>query len=349
MGCDLITPPGRRFLINRLLQMTGAGNESMLWAESWLREASDGKNLAEFNRWVDPDRFDYVVNLSMTIPATSNLWWILGTPLDQTIGGMAKSNVVARLADLLGRRAIAHLDRRVLGRFQSRTEYIVANSPYLRDLHRERGIPVSGVVYTLTDLSDFRPTREGPHAKYVLLYLGKETDPIDFDAIATAGVRLIAFGSKLPVGTRLSGMTRNIAFRGRVSRKELIGLYSNAWFTLFPFTDEPMGLVPIESMACGTPVLTYNRQGPASTVVDGETGWLVNSPGEMVAKAVELWHRDDLGISREACVRRAEEFTVQRSVQDLLWWIDASSSSIPWMRKPPAAYRIPSAPASAPR
>jgi glycosyltransferase involved in cell wall biosynthesis len=139
---------------------------------------------------------------------------------------------------------------------------------------------------------------------------------------------VIAFGNKIPVGMRLHEITRYIDFRGRVSRQELIHLYSHARFTLFPFTFEPMGLVPLESMACGTPVLTYNRQGPASTVVDGKTGWLVNTPEEMVAKAVELWHRWDLGISPEACVHRAKEFTVERSVHDLMSWINASLPSI---------------------
>jgi hypothetical protein len=300
----------------------------MLWAESWLREALYGQNSAETAKLVDPGRFDYVVNLSMTVPAQSNLWWILGTPLDHTVRGMAKSNIVARFADLFGRRLISQLDRRVLGRIQLRTQRIVANSPYLRDLYRQRGIPVGGVVYTLTDLSDFRPTNEGLHSRYALLYLGKETDPIDFETLSRHGVRLIAFGNKIPFGMRLHEITRYVDFRGRVSRQELIRLYANALFTFFPFTFEPMGLVPIESMACGTPVLTYNRQGPASTVIDGKTGWLVNTPEEMVAKAIELWHRPDLGISPDACVRRAEEFTVQRSVRDLLTWIDASPPAI---------------------
>jgi len=45
-------------------------------------------------------------------------------------------------------------------------------------------------------------------------------------------------------------------------REELIDLYSNALFTLFTFTHELFGYVLVESMACGTSVLTYNRQGP---------------------------------------------------------------------------------------
>lgn len=326
-GCELITPPGKRFAIDRVLRFAGSGNESMLWAESWLREAMLGRNSTEFVRTVGSKSFDYVVNLSMTVPAASNLWWILGTPLDQTIEGMAGSNVVADFARVFARRLIGRLDRSVVDRIEAQTGRIVANSPYLRELHRERGTAVDGVVYTLTDISDFRPVSDSEQSKYVLLYMGKETQPIDFGALTKAGVRLVAFGSKIPIGMRLNGLMKHVEYLGRVSRERLISLYSNALFTLFPFTLEPMGLVPIESMACGTPVLTYNRQGPASTVVNGTTGWLVDTPEEMVEKAIGLWERGSTGISPQECVRRAREFTVEKSVNDLIYWIECPAST----------------------
>ena len=82
-----------------------------------------------------------------------------------------------------------------------------------------------------------------------------------------------------------------------------------------------MGLVPIESMACGTPVLTYGRQGPASTVVNGVTGWLVDTPGQMIAKALEIWHRGESGLSSDACVRQSRLFSSRRMVEELVDWI----------------------------
>jgi len=52
--------------------------------------------------------------------------------------------------------------------------------------------------------------------------------------------------------------------------------------------DEPFGLVLIEAMACGTPVLTFNRGGVSEVVVDGQTGFIVDSPDEMVAAVGKL-------------------------------------------------------------
>lgn len=328
-GCQLITPNGHGFAFNRFLQARGSHNESMLWAESWMQEALLQRNTQDASNFVNGDQFDYTVNLSMTVPVDSDLWWILGTPLDQTIRGMASANPVAWITDLFGGRLLASLDSNVTSRIQSQTRRIVANSPYLKDLYRQRGTAVEGVVYTLKDMSEFQPSSEPPLRDYVLLYVGKETDALDFRSMLNSGVRIIGFGSKIPTGTRLQRFTQSIEWLGRVTKRKLVELYSNALFTLFPFTVEPMGLVPIESMACGTPVLTYDRQGPACTVVNGSTGWLVNTREEMVSKAKEIWRRGETGISRDACVRRAQDFCGERMATELTDWIEGACPIVP--------------------
>lgn len=102
-------------------------------------------------------------------------------------------------------------------------------------------------------------------------------------------MKVKAFGSKAPYIPKCLLKHPNIEFLGRVSDEELIDLYSNVLFTLFTFTHEPFGYVPVESMACGTPVLTYNRQGPRESVIDGTTSWLANSDEELVGLALKMW------------------------------------------------------------
>ena len=331
-GCPVVTPGTGGPDLDRLLWTRGNRNESMLWAESWTREALLGKNGSDAATYLSTHLPDYTVNLSMTVPADCDLWWVLGTPLDQTIRGMAGVNLIARMADISAGRIVTALDSRVLHRIRARSLRIVANSPYLQDLYRSRGFPVEGVVYTLKDLSDFRPPVRQPRRDYVLVYVGKELDDLDFRSMVRSGVRLVGFGSKVPAGTRMRKLTQSIKWLGRVSTRELIELYSNALFTLFPFTCEPMGLVPIESMACGTPVLTYGRQGPGSTVLDGKTGWLVSTPEEMRFKATQIWSRGDSGISPEPCVLRAADFTTRRMVSELVEWIEGRCSIEPFPR-----------------
>jgi glycosyltransferase involved in cell wall biosynthesis len=109
-----------------------------------------------------------------------------------------------------------------------------------------------------------------------------------------------------------------------VSREELLSLYSNALFTAFPFTNEPFGSVPLESISCGTPVLTYNKQGPSETLVNGETGWLVNSSDEFVSKAVDIWKRGTTGIKAEVCVNAALPYSIENTEMYLLKYLNHS-------------------------
>ena len=62
--------------------------------------------------------------------------------------------------------------------------------------------------------------------------------------------------------------------------------------------DEPFGLVLIEAMACGTPVVAFNRGAIAEILVDKKTGFLVDSLDEMVAAVSKVGQIDPLDCRR---------------------------------------------------
>ncbi|MBD2100216.1 glycosyltransferase family 4 protein [Leptolyngbya sp. FACHB-261] len=76
---------------------------------------------------------------------------------------------------------------------------------------------------------------------------------------------------------------KQITYLGEVTHQEKAELLGGALATLFTITwREPFGLVMVESMACGTPVLAMRMGSAPEVIAHGKTGFLVNDPQEMV-------------------------------------------------------------------
>ncbi len=86
---------------------------------------------------------------------------------------------------------------------------------------------------------------------------------------------------------------KQIIYIGEVDSAQKRLWYRHAQATLFPIQwGEPFGLVLIESMACGTPVLALNKGSVPEIVIHGKTGFVVDSVHEM-AEAVKEIHLID--------------------------------------------------------
>ncbi|HEV2686724.1 MAG TPA: glycosyltransferase, partial [Actinomycetota bacterium] len=87
-----------------------------------------------------------------------------------------------------------------------------------------------------------------------------------------------------------SGLTDRVRF-DVVARSDLPARYGKADAVLFPVRwEEPFGLVPIEAMACGTPVIATGLGGSAEFLADGENCLLVppNDPTALVVAVTRL-------------------------------------------------------------
>jgi len=111
-----------------------------------------------------------------------------------------------------------------------------------------------------------------------------------------------------------------VEMRAMVADAELVQLYNQAALTVYAPVMEPFGLVPLESMACGTPVVGVREGGVRETVVHGETGLLVERDPRLFADAVSSLlrdpeRRDDMGRQGVEYVKR--EWSWERSVATL--------------------------------
>ncbi len=112
------------------------------------------------------------------------------------------------------------------------------------------------------------------------------------------------------------GVAPKVSFVGRRGREALKYYYSAAdIFVTCPWY-EPFGITPVESMACGTPVVGTNVGGIKFTVRDGETGYLVpaNDPDALGARLAYLYQHPKLMsvLSRQAVRRANDLFTWQK-------------------------------------
>ena len=102
---------------------------------------------------------------------------------------------------------------------------------------------------------------------------------------------------------------------GEINDRQKPGFLSGATALLMPIDwPEPFGLVMIEAMACGTPVIAFNRGSVPEIVEDGVTGFVVETMDQAIA-AVGRIHTLDRARVRQ---RFEERFTARRMAEDYL-------------------------------
>ena len=88
-----------------------------------------------------------------------------------------------------------------------------------------------------------------------------------------------------------------VHFIGELTGKDRSEFLKNALALLFPIRwHEPFGLVMIESMACGTPVIATNFGSTSEVIEDGVTGYIVEGSVWDTRQPISNWQQDDVGI-----------------------------------------------------
>jgi glycosyltransferase involved in cell wall biosynthesis len=106
-----------------------------------------------------------------------------------------------------------------------------------------------------------------------------------------------------------------VEFIGEVSDREKTNFLGNAAALLFPISwPEPFGLVMIEAMACGTPIIAWRCGSVPEVIEPGKTGFIVESEADAI-KTIGQLHK----LNRRSIRKRFEQrFTSRRMAQDYL-------------------------------
>jgi glycosyltransferase involved in cell wall biosynthesis len=122
-----------------------------------------------------------------------------------------------------------------------------------------------------------------------------------------------------------------VDYTGEITLQEKNELLGSAYAVLFPIDwPEPFGLVMIEALASGTPVIAYRNGSVPEVIQDGETGFIVENIDEAVADVEKV-----AALSRHRCRQVFEErFSTERMTRD---YIDVYRSIIDQPRRPKMA------------
>src|SRR5215469_11683197 len=125
----------------------------------------------------------------------------------------------------------------------------------------------------------------------------------------------------------------NVEFIGEIGEDDKADFLSGAEALLFPVDwPEPFGLVMIEAMACGTPVIAFRRGSVPEVLEDGTSGFIVDTIEQAVAAVPRVTHLDRAKV-RASFERR---FTAERMAGDYLKIYEfaarSKSTQAPWLR-----------------
>ena len=156
-------------------------------------------------------------------------------------------------------------------------------------------IPIARVIHHGVDASVFPfGDGSGDHDGPYVLFLGRMADDKGahraIEVARKAGIRIL-LAAKMREPWEVEYFTEKVEpllgddahYLGEVSHERKLELLAGAAALLFPIRwNEPFGMVMIEAMACGTPVLAFPEGAAPEVVQDGQTGFLCGDEAAMV-------------------------------------------------------------------
>jgi glycosyltransferase involved in cell wall biosynthesis len=200
----------------------------------------------------------------------------------------------------------------------NRVDHFVAGSEYVAGVIHRRYRRRATVVYPPVDTDFFTPTGDEPDDYYLLVSRLVPYKRVDLavQAFNELGIPLKIVGSGSEERTLRRLARPNITFIGKVDygrREVLRQLLQDCRGFIMPQVED-FGIAAVEAMACGTPVIAFNRGSMPEIIADGITGFLVHNLDEMAEAVVKAKQLDRLQCRKLI----KERFSADRMVQDYI-------------------------------
>jgi glycosyltransferase involved in cell wall biosynthesis len=213
-------------------------------------------------------------------------------------------------------------------RTADRVDAFVANSQYVAGRIRRYYNRVATVVYPPVDTDFYQPVparRPDPFFLVVSALVPYKRLEVAIEAVRAVNGRLKIVGRGPEEGRlrRLAGP--EVEFTGWLGDEDIRTLYQHCQAVLMPGVED-FGMVPVEAQASGSPVVALAEGGALESVIDGETGILVNEPTP-AAFAAALRRVTETSFDAAALRRNAERFSIPRFTREIKGAIASTTST----------------------
>ncbi len=193
-----------------------------------------------------------------------------------------------------------------------RVDKYIANSTYIGQQIKKHYKRDSDIIYPPVQTKKFKVLTRPKEDYY--FSIGRMIPYKKFDLLVDTfnklGEKLIIAGDGPDLPRIKSIAKKNVKILGRVSDKDLVDLYSNCRAFLFPQMEDA-GIVPLEAMASGRPVIAFNKGGSLNTMIEGKTGVFFDSQTvDSLTDAIQRFEKKSF--DPKFLRKHAEEFDIEK-------------------------------------
>lgn len=210
----------------------------------------------------------------------------------------------------------------------ARVNRFVANSAFVANRIQRYYGRSADVVHPPVALNTFRPVSAPSRDFYLIAGEIVPYKRVDLAIEAFRGLdrKLVISGRGSAAAKLQKNAPANVEFVGRVSDEKLASLYANCRALIFP-GEEDFGIVPLEVMASGRPVIAYGSGGALESVKDHETGlFFRQQTAESLREAVTRFEGVETQFTPERVRSHAERFSEERFREKFRQIVDSELS-----------------------
>lgn len=210
-----------------------------------------------------------------------------------------------------------------------RVDWFIANSEEVRSRIKKFYRRDAKVIYPPVEVDKLETRNSKSKEDYFLVVsrlVGAKNVDLAIKVCTNLKLKLkvVGLGRERENLEQISGET--VEFLGGVSDSELMRLYSDCRALIFPSSQEDFGIVPVEAMAAGKPVIALREGGVIETVIDGKTGILVDDLSVLafekaVKKFIEMEKKEKWNST--AIRKHAQKFSKGRFKREIKKFVES--------------------------